>query len=64
MANKKVYWEWYWGFNDNKPNVHSKKKKFTDFDEMKDHSSKHSAEYKWVGDGYWSDYDRIDPNEK
>lgn len=63
MDNKGVYWEWYWGFSQDELELHSPKKKFTDFDKMKDHSAKHSAEYKWIGSGYWSNYVRLDKNE-
>jgi len=62
MKKKKPYWLWYWGVHQKDLKKHSPKKKFTDFDKMKEYSAKHSAEYQWVGRGYWSDYDKIEPN--
>jgi hypothetical protein len=61
--DKPIYWEWYWGFSQDNLDLHSPKKKFTDFDKMKEYSSKHSYKHRWIGSGYWSDYDRIDPKE-
>ena len=55
----KTHWLWYWGFNQEDETIHSEKKKFTDFDKMKNHSSKHSFEHKWIK-GYWSNYEKVE----
>ncbi len=59
MKKKKTYWLWCWGHNSNRTHLHSPEKKFTDFEKMKEYSAKHSYEHKWVGDTYWSDYEKI-----
>jgi hypothetical protein len=56
----KTYWLWYWGVNQNDVSVHSPKKKFTDFDKMKTYSAKHSCKHKWIGKGYWSNYEKLE----
>lgn len=56
---KEEYWLWYWGVNQKKLKVHSKPKKFMDFNKMKNYSANHSAKHKWIGKGYWSIYDKI-----
>lgn len=48
------------GVNQNNLDVHSPKKKFTDFDKMKTHSANHSDKHRWIGEDYWSDYEKID----
>ena len=60
MKKEKTYWLWFWGVNQNNTNIHSKKKKFTDFDKMKTYSAKHSYKHKWIGKDYWSNYEKID----
>ena len=55
---RKIYWIWYWGYNDN-TKIHSKPKKFYDFDKMKTYSSNHSYTHQWIN-GYWSNYERIE----
>jgi hypothetical protein len=60
MKKEKAYWLWFWGVNQNDTNIHSKKKKFTDYDKMKTYSAKHSHKFKWIGKDYWSDYEKID----
>lgn len=55
----KTHWLWYWGFNQKDLSVHSEKKKFTDFNKMKNYSSKHSFEHQWVK-GYWSNYEKVE----
>ena len=56
---KKKYWLWYWGVNQNDTSIHSKKKKFKNFDKMKTYSSKHSEKHQWIGVDYWSNYEKI-----
>lgn len=53
---KETYWLWYWGVIQSDLTIHSPKKKFTDFDKMKEYSAKHSLKYKWIGNDYWSNY--------
>jgi hypothetical protein len=60
MKKQKTHWLWWWGINHKRPNIHSRKKKFTDFDKMKEYSSKHSYNHKWIGPGYWSNYEKIE----
>ncbi len=53
---KKKYWLWYWGVNQNDTSIHSKKKKFKNFDKMKTYSLKKnnntdSGEFCWHRDG-------------
>jgi len=56
---KKKIWLWYWGILDK----HSPEKiEFTDFDEMKAHSAKHSKEHSWLSGLYWSNYETKDFN--
>lgn len=50
---KKKTWLWYWGVY----GLYSPKIEFTDFDEMKIFSAKHSAEHSWLGSAYWSNYE-------
>ena len=54
----KEYWLWYWGINQKDEAIHSKKKKFTDFNKMKNYSAKHSKKHQWIGRDYWSNYDK------
>lgn len=56
----KTYWIWYWGINQNDLTIHSKPKKFTDFNKMKIYSGKHSSKHKWIGIGYWSNYEKVE----
>ena len=46
------YWLWYWGINQKDEAIHSKKKKFTDFNRMKNYSAKHSKNHQWIGRDY------------
>ena len=48
----KEYWLWYWGINQKDEAIHSKKKKFTDFNRMKNYSAKHSKNHQWIGRDY------------
>lgn len=57
---KQTYWLWYWGIDQNDLNKHSPKKKFTDFGKMKTYSAKHDFKHQWIGEGYWSNYDKIE----
>lgn len=57
---KKNYWLWWWGVDQNDTTKHSPKKKFTDFDKMKEYSSSHSYKHRWVGNSYWSNYEKIE----
>ena len=45
----KEYWLWYWGINQKDEAIHSNKKKFTDFNRMKNYSAKHSKKHQWIG---------------
>jgi hypothetical protein len=53
------YWLWWWGENQEDLKIHSKKKKFTDFEKMKVYSSRHSKNHQWIGQKYWSNYEKI-----
>lgn len=57
---EKIYWLWWWGINQKRLKIHSPKKKFTDFDKMKEYSAKHSFQHQWIGPGYWSNYEKIE----
>jgi hypothetical protein len=61
---KKEYWLWYWGISQTDTTIHSKKKRFTDFNKMKVYSSKHSKKHQWIGNNYWSNYDKIEKTIK
>ena len=54
----KTYWLWYWGIDQRDLMKHSKPKEFTDFNKMKMYSSNHSAKHQWIGEGYWSNYEK------
>jgi hypothetical protein len=56
----KVTWVWYWGIDQDNLTKRSADHVFTDFDKMKEHSAKHSFEHQWIGDGYWSNYDKVE----
>ena len=58
------YWLWYWGINQKDEATHSKKKKFTDFNRMKNYSAKHSKNHQWIGRDYWSNYDKVEVKYK
>lgn len=62
MKDKTKYWLWYWGFSQDDLTIHSPKKKFFDFDKMKDYSANHSAKHQWIS-GYWSDYDQSENDD-
>jgi len=53
-------WVWHWGIDQNNIQIHSADHVFSDFNEMKEFSSQHSFEHQWIGDGYWSDYDKVE----
>jgi hypothetical protein len=59
MKDKKPYWLWWWGISQEKLDIHSPNKKFTDFNKMKTYSANHSKKHKWIGDGYWSNYEKV-----
>lgn len=50
-------WLWYWGWDQNDLTKHSVKLSFTDFDEMKEFSSKHSFVSQHLKPNYWSNYE-------
>jgi len=58
--NLPSYWEWYWGTDLNDLTKHSEKIKFTDFNEMKNFSAKHSYSCEHLKPNYWSSYDVIE----
>ena len=60
MKKNKTYWIWYWGIDEEREDVHSKPKRFYDFDKMKKYSSNHSYKHIWIK-GYWSNYEKITP---
>lgn len=57
---EEVYWLWYWGWDQNDLTQHSVKIKFTDFNEMKTFSSRHSFVCQHLKPNYWSKYEYID----
>lgn len=59
-TTKKEVWYWYWGINQNDLTKHSPKLKFRNFNRMKEYSSIHSHKHKWIGEGYWSNYEKIE----
>lgn len=56
----KTYWIWYWGVDQKDLTRHSKPKKFTDFHRMKKYSANHSKNHQWIGEGYWSSYEKVE----
>lgn len=56
----KEIWYWYWGFDQSNIQIHSEKLVFTEFNKMKEYSTQHSYEHKWIGNGYWSNYDKVE----
>jgi len=54
------YWLWWWGVEQDNTDKHSPKKKFTDFNKMKDYSAKHSYNHQFLKPGYWSNYEKIE----
>lgn len=52
-------WLWWWGVDQNDTSKHSPKIKYSSFETMKLKSAKHSADYQWVGEGYWSNYEKV-----
>ena len=59
VKEPETYWLWWWGVDQNDTTKHSPKIRYSSFETMKLQSAKHSSEHQWVGEGYWSDYEKI-----
>lgn len=54
------HWLWYWGWDTSDKTKHSEKLKFTNFNEMKTFSSRHSYSCQHFKPNYWSTYEFIE----